>query len=195
MPESEFVWATFFGRLNLTFWPRVDLPWGDAKANDNPAAPYTPSADVFLPGSSEDWLEIESWSEQRHVELAGIETLFALSWLDRRHSKSPRHISPPLTGEHHRMRALRQVRQRGNDPCRAEPLWAVRLRCPTRRPTRRPAQRHHQVLGVRALLPFTQIGVAAGGSSQPAARTGHGRHRHAPPVEDEAIMPRTARAA
>lgn len=67
------------GRLNLTYGPRVALPWGDAKANDNPTAPFTPSADVFLPGSSEDWREIETWSDQRHVELAVIETLIALA--------------------------------------------------------------------------------------------------------------------
>ena len=76
-PASDKTYV--LGRLSFAQGPRFVLPWGGASATDNPASPFSPSADVFLPGREEEWGVLTTWAEGSEISPHMLRLLIALS--------------------------------------------------------------------------------------------------------------------
>jgi hypothetical protein len=71
--------AYTLGRLSLVHGPRIAVPWDNDKANNHPAAPFTPCSDLYLPGRNDDWLQLEAWAQDNGIQREVIDTINALA--------------------------------------------------------------------------------------------------------------------
>jgi hypothetical protein len=76
-PASDNTYV--LGRLSFAHGPRFVLPWGGVNATDNPTSPFSPAADVFLPGREEEWRVLTDWSEGSEISPHTLGLLIALS--------------------------------------------------------------------------------------------------------------------